>query len=73
MTIDNRSISLSKKLPYTFFFEGLVRQCLLNFLKNNPNRRGKVEESKKSGAHTLAELNFLQANFRYTIRIEISK
>lgn len=35
MTIDNRNIPESKKMPYTFFFEGLVRHCLLNFLRKN--------------------------------------
>jgi hypothetical protein len=35
MIADNRSIPGSKKLPYGYFFEGLVRQCLLNYLKNN--------------------------------------
>ena len=33
MIVDNRSFSASQKLPFTYFFEGLVRQCLLNFLK----------------------------------------
>ena len=33
--VDNRTIPDSKKLPYTYFFEGLVRQCLINFLKKN--------------------------------------
>jgi hypothetical protein len=35
MIIDNKSFSVSQKLPFTYFFEGIVRQCLLNFLKNN--------------------------------------
>src|ERR1700687_6278972 len=35
MIVDNRSFTASQKLPYTFFFEGLVRQCLLNYLKGN--------------------------------------
>lgn len=34
MIIDNRSIPASKKLPYAYFFEGLVRQCLINFLND---------------------------------------
>lgn len=34
MIIDNRRISASKKLPYTYFFDSLVRHCLLQFLKN---------------------------------------
>jgi len=33
MIVDNKSFSASQKLPFTYFFEGLVRQCLLNFLK----------------------------------------
>jgi hypothetical protein len=37
MTIDNRFFSASQKLPYTYFFEGLVRCCLINFLKNSQN------------------------------------
>lgn len=35
MIVDNRSFSTTQKLPYTWFFEGLVRQCLLNYLKEN--------------------------------------
>jgi len=35
MVVGNRSFSASQKLPYTYFFEGLVRQCLLNYLKIN--------------------------------------
>jgi hypothetical protein len=35
MIVDNRSFTPSEKLPYAFFFEGLVRQCLLNYLKAN--------------------------------------
>jgi len=35
MIIDNRRVSASTKLPYTHFFEGLVRHCLVNFLKDN--------------------------------------
>lgn len=38
--IDNRRISVSCKLPYTSFFEGLARQCILNFLKD------KISENK---------------------------
>lgn len=30
--IDNRSFSVSQKLPHTYFFEGLVRHCLRGFL-----------------------------------------
>jgi hypothetical protein len=32
---DNRSFPASQKLPYGYFFEGLVRQCLLNYLASN--------------------------------------
>ncbi len=35
MIVDNRSFSASQKLPHGHFFEGLVRQCLLNYLKVN--------------------------------------
>jgi len=35
MMVDNRSFSARQKLPYAWFFEGLVRQCLLNYLKGN--------------------------------------
>jgi len=35
MIVDNRAFSEGQKLPYTWFFEGLVRQCLLNYLKRN--------------------------------------
>ena len=35
MIVDNRSFPASQKLPYTYFFEGLVRHCLLNYLANN--------------------------------------
>lgn len=34
MIIDNRSFPVSKKLPYTYWFEDLVRFCLLNYLKD---------------------------------------
>jgi gamma-glutamylcyclotransferase len=33
MIIDRRHLKGSQKLPYAHFFEGLVRQCLMNFLK----------------------------------------
>jgi hypothetical protein len=33
MTIDNRNFSASQKLPYTYWFENVVRCCLLNYLK----------------------------------------
>lgn len=36
MIADNRSFTATQKLPYGFFFEGLVRQCLLNYLRKNP-------------------------------------
>jgi hypothetical protein len=35
MIVDKRSFSASQKLPYAYLFEGLVRQCLLNYLKAN--------------------------------------
>jgi len=35
MVVDNRSLPASQKLPYAYFFEGLVRHCLLNYLKIN--------------------------------------
>jgi len=35
MFIDNRFFSASQKLPYAYFFEGIVRCCLINFLKKN--------------------------------------
>ena len=35
MIVDNRSFTAGQKLPYPYFFEGLVRQCLLNYLKGN--------------------------------------
>jgi gamma-glutamylcyclotransferase len=31
--IDRRHLKGSRKLPYAHFFEGLVRQCLMNYLK----------------------------------------
>ncbi len=34
MIIDNRRFSVSQKLPYSDWFEGLVRHCLLNFLED---------------------------------------
>jgi hypothetical protein len=35
MIIDRRKIPKSQKLPYTHFFEGLVRHCLMNYLEDN--------------------------------------
>ena len=35
MIADNRKLPPLKKLPYTYFFEGLVRHCLLNFMKKH--------------------------------------
>ena len=35
MIIDNRDFPASKKLPYAYFFESLVRHCLLSFLRKN--------------------------------------
>jgi len=40
MIVDNRSFTPSQKLPYAYFFEGLVRQCLLNYLRVNPSLLG---------------------------------
>jgi len=40
MIVDNRSFALSQKLPYTYFFEGLVRQCLVNYLGANSSTQG---------------------------------
>lgn len=33
MVIDNRKVSASQKLPYEYWFENIVRCCLLNYLK----------------------------------------
>ena len=35
MIVDNRSFTASQKLPHAYFFEGLVRHCLLNYLRAN--------------------------------------
>jgi len=35
MLIDNRKLSSSLKLPYTYWFENVVRHCLLQYLKSN--------------------------------------
>jgi hypothetical protein len=35
MIVGNRKFPASQKLPYAYFFEGLVRRCLLNYLKDN--------------------------------------
>ena len=35
MMIDNRKFPSAHKLPYTYWFENLVRHCLLNYLKSN--------------------------------------
>jgi hypothetical protein len=35
MIMDRRRIPKSQKLPYTYWFERLVRHCLLNYLDNN--------------------------------------
>ena len=40
MIADNRSFAPSQKLPYAYFFEGLVRQCLLNYLGANSSSLG---------------------------------
>lgn len=42
MMIDNREFSASQKLPYTYWFENIVRCCLLNYLKEQ-----KVAESNQ--------------------------
>jgi hypothetical protein len=38
MWIDSRRFDAAQKLPYSHFFEGLVRHCLLNYLKANSSR-----------------------------------
>lgn len=40
MIVGNRSFTASQKLPYTSFFEGLVRHCLLNYLRANSTSLG---------------------------------
>lgn len=40
MTIGNRKFSPAQKLPYAYWFENVVRRCLLNYLQKNGNRRG---------------------------------
>lgn len=35
MTMDNRQFSVEQKLPYAYFFDGLVRHCLLKYLRTN--------------------------------------
>jgi hypothetical protein len=35
MWVDSRRFDAAQKLPYTHFFEGLVRHCLLNYLNAN--------------------------------------
>jgi gamma-glutamylcyclotransferase len=39
MIVDNRSFTASQKLPHAYFFEGLVRHCLLNYLTANSSRK----------------------------------
>jgi hypothetical protein len=39
MIADNRSFTAGQKLPYAFFFEGLVRHCLLNYLRIHSSRQ----------------------------------
>jgi hypothetical protein len=39
MIADNRSLSASQKLPYGYFFEGLVRHCLLSYLVKHSSDR----------------------------------
>jgi hypothetical protein len=50
MIVDNRSLTSSQKLPYAYFFEGLVRQCLLNYLRANSSVCG-VPMSEKVFAY----------------------
>lgn len=38
MWIDRRRFDAAQKLPYAHFFEGLVRQCLLNYLRANSSK-----------------------------------
>lgn len=45
--IDNRTISASKKLPHTYFFEGLVRQCLINFATTRKHSLGSDHKKVK--------------------------
>jgi cation transport regulator ChaC len=40
MIADNRSFTPAQKLPYAYFFEGLVRHCLVNYLKANSSSLG---------------------------------
>ena len=42
MIMDNRSFTASQKLPYAYFFEGLVRHCLLNYLKANSSQESRA-------------------------------
>ena len=37
MLVDNRRISVTKKLPYEYWFENIIRCCLLNYLTDNQN------------------------------------
>ncbi len=48
MVVDNRSFTAGQKLPYAYFFEGLVRQCLLNYLKGKSLSRGTNAASSPS-------------------------
>src|SRR5208283_3782061 len=67
MIVDNRSFPASQKLPYAYFFEGLVRQCLLNYLKANSSTRG-VPMSEKVFAYGS---NMCSGRFRaYTVSPE---
>ena len=36
--VDSRRFDAAQKLPYAHFFEGLVRHCLLNYLKANSSK-----------------------------------
>jgi len=48
MIVDNRSFTPAQKLPCAYFFEGLVRQCLLNYLKANSLSLGGSMSSRYS-------------------------
>ncbi|MEA1929483.1 MAG: glycosyltransferase [Patescibacteria group bacterium] len=43
MTIDNRQFSASQKLPFTYWFENIVRCCLLNYIKEQICKIDRIE------------------------------